>query len=276
MDIYTTNNLVGWCLVRFDACRRTPEQRAEMLERLGITQLAYDWKPEHIPSFTEELTALQEHGIRLRAFKNTGGWPESARAIQENRDISAALSFLKKNYLFPDIWAAYKGEGVEGLTNPEEKYAAAAQRVSVLADAYEAIGCRLCVYGHGGWGGEPRTLVEIARRLTRKDIGIVYALQHSHPHLPDMPEAFEAMVPYLAGVVLSGVTPQGPKFLPIGQGTEDARLLDMIRQSGYTGPVAVMGHLGENSDVEKGLQRNMEGLEHFCREREVSAAQVND
>ena len=39
-----------------------------MLERLGVTRLAYDWRAEHIPTFDAEVAALQRHGIELTAW----------------------------------------------------------------------------------------------------------------------------------------------------------------------------------------------------------------
>ena len=37
-----TENLVAWCIVPFDASKRSPEQRARMLKELGMTRCAYD------------------------------------------------------------------------------------------------------------------------------------------------------------------------------------------------------------------------------------------
>src|SRR5687768_3734765 len=65
--VFARENLVAWCVVPFDARRRTPRQRAEMLERIGIRRLAYDWRDQHLPTFEEELVALKDHGIELTA-----------------------------------------------------------------------------------------------------------------------------------------------------------------------------------------------------------------
>ena len=67
-ELFAPGNLVAWCIVPFDAKMRGPEERAEMLQRLGIKRLAYDWRAEHIPTFDQELDALQKRGIRLDAF----------------------------------------------------------------------------------------------------------------------------------------------------------------------------------------------------------------
>jgi len=66
-DLFDRENLVAWCIVPFDAAERTPEQRAGMLEELGITRLAYDYRDRHLASFEEEIRTLKEHGIRLQA-----------------------------------------------------------------------------------------------------------------------------------------------------------------------------------------------------------------
>ncbi|MCK4750150.1 MAG: hypothetical protein KAT15_24005, partial [Bacteroidales bacterium] len=66
-DMFDNENLIAWCIVPFDAVRRSPEERAGMLNDLGISQLAYDYRDEHLASFGEEIRVLAEHGIELRA-----------------------------------------------------------------------------------------------------------------------------------------------------------------------------------------------------------------
>ena len=50
-SIFQRENIAAWCIVPFDSKQRGPVERAEMLNRLGITKLAYDWRAEHIPTF---------------------------------------------------------------------------------------------------------------------------------------------------------------------------------------------------------------------------------
>jgi hypothetical protein len=66
--LFARTNLVAWCIVPFDAKKRGPEERAVMLERLGIKRLAYDWRAEHIPTFDAEMVALKKRGIEFTAF----------------------------------------------------------------------------------------------------------------------------------------------------------------------------------------------------------------
>ena len=57
--LFAKTNLVAWCIVPFDSRKRTPEARAEMLERLGLRRLAYDWRAVHIPTFDAEVAAMR-------------------------------------------------------------------------------------------------------------------------------------------------------------------------------------------------------------------------
>src|SRR5687767_13063684 len=57
------DNLVAWCIVPFDAKKRGPQERAEMLAKLGFRKFAYDYRAEHVPTFDAELAALAKHKI---------------------------------------------------------------------------------------------------------------------------------------------------------------------------------------------------------------------
>jgi hypothetical protein len=66
--LFARENLVAWCIVPFDAKKRGPEERAEMLAKLGFKHFAYDWRAEHIPTFDAEIAGLKKHGVALDAF----------------------------------------------------------------------------------------------------------------------------------------------------------------------------------------------------------------
>jgi hypothetical protein len=61
-------NLTAWCVVPFDARKRGPEQRAEMLQRLGFRNFAYDWREKDVPTFDAEVEALKKRDINLAAW----------------------------------------------------------------------------------------------------------------------------------------------------------------------------------------------------------------
>jgi hypothetical protein len=51
-ELFARTNLIAWCVVPFDAKQRGPEARAEMLQRLGFRNFAYDWRDNHLLTWT--------------------------------------------------------------------------------------------------------------------------------------------------------------------------------------------------------------------------------
>src|ERR1051326_6007484 len=66
--LFAKTNLVAWCIVPFDAKKRGPEERAQMLERLGFQRFAYDWRAEHIPTFEEDIDTCRKRHIEIVAW----------------------------------------------------------------------------------------------------------------------------------------------------------------------------------------------------------------
>src|SRR6187549_1119717 len=66
--LFEKSNLVAWCIVPFDSQKRSPEERAAMMEKLGIKRFAYDYRAEHVPTWDAELDALKKHGVELTAW----------------------------------------------------------------------------------------------------------------------------------------------------------------------------------------------------------------
>jgi hypothetical protein len=64
------------------------------------------------------------------------------------------------------------------------------------------------------------------------------------------------MLPHLKAVVLNGMKPEGPKILPIGEGTHERAMIRLLAASGYRGPIGILGHV-DDADVETVLQRNL-------------------
>jgi hypothetical protein len=247
-DIFARDNLVAWCIVPFDAKKRGPEERAAMLERLGIRRFAYDWRAEHAPTFEAEFEAAKKHGIEITAF-----WGAHDEAFK----------LFEKRGMKPQIWVMLPK--VDAPTQ-EERVKQAAQRMLPLVERAKTLGCPLGFYNHGGWGGEPENMVAATKLLREHHgaahVGIVYNLHHGHDHLDRLPTALAAMKPYLLCLNLNGMTKDGDKhgmkILPLGQGDLDLQLLKTIRDSGYRGPIGILNHTGE--DAETRLKDNLDGL----------------
>lgn len=255
--IFAKDNLVAWCIVPFDAKKRGPAERAEMLKRLGITKLAYDWRDQHIPTFEEEILNLKKQNIELFAY-----WSPAS----QNRGYESMMHLIDKYGIHPQIW----------MIAPSAKADSEAKRVEVNARAMlpflnraKKLGCKFALYNHGGWSGEPDHLIAMVQWLRgnagTQDVGIVYNFHHGHEHMKQFPAAFRRMVPYLFCLNLNGMTPGGPMVLPLGTGTQDLQVLRMIRDSGYRGPIGILDHRGQ-LDAEESLRENLEGLEKLRAE----------
>lgn len=247
---FRSDRLVAWCIVPFDALKRGPQARAQMVQDLGLTRVAYDWRTEHIPQFEEEIQQYQKHGIEFFAFWS---WHDSLAPLIQKYDVH------------PQIW----------ITNPspagetqEQKVQATAEQLLPLVKKTQAVGCQLGLYNHGGWGGEPANLVAVCEVLRKEHgaehVGIVYNFHHGHEHLQDFEEAFKSMQPYLLCLNLNGMETPLPghpnKILPIGDGQFETEMIRTVIQCGYLGPIGILDHRNE-LDAKLSLQQNLDGLQ---------------
>ncbi len=246
-DLFDKPNLTAWCIVPFDKAKRTPETRAEMVVKMGIKKVAYDWRPEHVSEFEREILAYQKHGIEFFAF-----WGVHDEAFR----------LFEKYKLHPQLWIMMKGTG----ETQEAQVKTAAEGLLPLLAKAKAIGSQVGIYNHGGWGGEPENMVAVCEFLKKNhgtdNVGIVYNLHHGHSHLDRLPKALAAMKPWLLCLNLNGMDiagdTKGRKILPLGVGTQDVTVLRQIRASGYSGPIGILNHTDE--DAEGRLLDNLDGL----------------
>lgn len=245
---FREDRLVAWCIVPFDAKKRGPEERARMLAELGLKRCAYDWRQEHVPTFEAEILAYKKHGIEMFAF--WGGHEE-------------AFALFEKYDLHPQVWRTLR-EG-KGETR-EEKIADAADSMEALAKRTAELGCRLGLYNHGGWGGEPGNLVAVCEELRSRGhdhVGIVYNFHHAHDQIGDWEKSFALLEPYLLCLNLNGMDKGGDKagrkILPIGEGAEEKAMIEAVLASGYDGPVGILDHRNE-TDSRETLEGNLRGL----------------
>jgi sugar phosphate isomerase/epimerase len=245
------DNLVAWCIVPFDAAQRGPTERAEMLQRLGLKKLAYDWRAQHVPTFEQEILALKKHGIEFSAF--WGAHEDMFRLFQ-------------KYEITPQVWITVPSPAAQAQ---EQRVAEAAKSLLPLVKRTGELGCKLGLYNHGGWGGEPENLVAVCRWLRENaaadHVGIVYNMHHGHGHITDFAESLALMKPYLLCLNLNGMNTTGnPKILPLGRGQHDLALLRILCDSGYDGLVGILDHRSD-TDAEQSLRENLSGLHELRR-----------
>ncbi len=257
-DNFAPQRLVAWCIVPFDARQRSPRERVEMLQRLGLRRVAYDWRAEHVASFEEEILEYQRHRIEFFAFWD---W----------HDAFAPL--VRKHGIRPQFW----------ITNPSpdaqtqaDRVDAAVEQLLPRAKQVLALNCTLGLYNHGGWGGESENLIAVCRglraRLDSDAVGIVYNFHHGHADIADFANAFSRMQPYLLCVNINGMDDAAAandparKILPVGQGSHERAMLRVIEQSGYCGPIGIIDHT-PTTDSEETLRGSLLGLSKIRAER---------
>jgi len=255
--LFAKSNLVAWCIVPFDSKKRGPEERAAMLEKLGLSQFAYDYRAEHIRTFDGEIEALQRHHVQLAAWWFPTALNDEARLI---------LEVLKRHKVRPQLWVMGGGSPTRTPEEQRSRVEAEAKRVGEIAVEAVKIGSMVGLYNHGEWFGEPENQIEIIQRLRSQNItnvGIVYNQHHGHGHIDRFPQLMQQMKPYLLAVNINGMIRGGDridrKIVPLGQGELDLKLLRIIQASGWRGPIGILSHAPV--DAEARLRDNLEGLE---------------
>ncbi len=256
--LFEKSNLAAWCIVPFDAGKRGPEERAAMLEKIGINKFVYDYRAEHIPFWDDEMNALKKHHIEL-----VGWWfPGSL-----NHKAKKTLELFKRHGVHPQLWISGGGgtSTVKDEADQKNRISKEVARFKPICEAAARLGCQVGIYNHGGWGGEPENALAVTKALKAqgiKNIGIVYNLHHGHAHLDRLEKVMALMLPHLLCVNLNGMDidgeAKGRKILPLGAGTEDLKVLRIIRSSGYQGPIGILNHT--DKDAESRLLDNLDGL----------------
>ncbi len=251
---FKRENLVAWCIVPFDANKRDSAQRAEMIRRLGMRRVAYDWRAEHVPQFEEEILQYKKHGIEYFAFWS---WHD------------AMESLIQKHAIKPQIWVTCSQPKAK---THQHKVVQAAASLLPLVDKTKQLGLSLGIYNHGGWTGEPKHMVDVCKHLRsehRADhVGIVYNFHHGHDHIHDFPQSLKQMQPYLLCLNLNGMMDAEAvrqnsgknKIVPIGQGKYEGTMIKQVLACGYSGPIGILDHRA-HMDAEESLRLNLEGLD---------------
>ncbi len=257
---FARTNLVAWCVVPFDSRKRGPEERAEMLQRLGLRRLAYDWRSEHVPTFDAEVAAMRKRGVEITAWWFPANLDAEARAI---------LDCIRRNGIRPQLWITLGTEDEPDAARLEAKIDAAVRTLSPICREAESLGCKVALYNHLGWFGEPKNLVEVLARLRKSghsNAGVVYNFHHAHSHIDDFEEQFRILQPHLLALNLNGMAWNGDrvgrKIIPLGTGDEELDLLRVVAASGWKGDVGIIGHTDEDAEVKLG--KELDGLERLA------------
>jgi sugar phosphate isomerase/epimerase len=248
--------------VPFDANKRSPEERAAMLERLGFSHFAYDWRTEHVPTFDAEIVALQKHHLDLLAW----WFPFDA----DNPLAKSTLEIFRRHNVHPQLWVMQSGEKTLSPLTHEQEIARNAERIGALVKLAAPYGCRVGLYNHNGWFGILDHQLAVLDRLKQQgitNVGIVYNFSHArdahHDDSVNFPELWKKIQPHVMAVNITGMRMDGDIIYP-SQGDSELEMMRTIEESGWTGPVGVIAEKG--GDAEVTLKNYLIGLDWLAAE----------
>lgn len=249
--------LSPWCIIDFDLLKRTPKQRIAMLKEMGFNKYGYEKGKGNLSEMREEFQLAKENNIEITSlFLWLNADRDSIGKLSaSNQEL---LRNLKNAEAKPTLWVSFSTNYFEKL-NHEQSITLSVEMIRFIKLKADELGCKLALYNHHGWFGNPHNQVEILEKLNQDSIAIVFNFHHAHQYVDEFPEIVKKIKPYLSYVNLSGVKKEGPKILTIGEGDYEFEMIKQLLDAGYNGPWGILGHI-ENQDVQKVLDRNVEGL----------------
>ncbi|NRB46286.1 MAG: AP endonuclease [Saprospiraceae bacterium] len=261
-DSLNLDNIYAWCIVPFDSLERTPEQRIEMLKRLNIKRYAYDWRVKHLESTARELRLAAENEIEVISVWM---WIDAQQDTvgKLNGPNEELLEIIEEVGYEGQLWVSFHANFFKGLRDTDAVQKGA-EMIAYLSKRVEALGCKLGLYNHGDWFGEPDNQIKIIKALPDHDLGLIYNFHHGHHQIDTFADLVPQMLPYLWYVNLNGLQKGGPKILTIGKGEHEKEMIDQLLAGGYQGDFGILGHV-EEADVEQVLKANLTGLKELMQ-----------
>ena len=256
---YTVNiqDTYPWCIVAYDSLERTPTDRIKMIKDLGFTKYAYDWRDKHLVDTKSELILAQENGIEILSV-----WiwlnPKRDSIHKLSPANEKMFSIVEELNLKTTFWVGLS-ESYFKKINDEESLKFATNLIKSVSEKANSIGCKVALYNHKGWFGDPLNQIKILKELPEQDLSIVYNFHHGHQDIDTFSEIAPKIQPYLSAVNLNGMEKDGKKILPIGEGDYEKDMLNTLKKVGFEGPWGILGHV-EGKDVKDILINNLEGL----------------
>lgn len=257
---FAKHNLHVWAYEEYDAVERTPDQRAQLLNDLGIHRAGYICRnAKRTAEFEAYLNAYRKHGIEL-----VGVWtPVHTSNPLSEPQIKGFLEVVDRYQLQIQWWLTLEHKFEQ---DPEpSRIPNAVTWLNPLVTEANKRGCRLVIYGHGPnkWFTQSENQLEILAQITETRpnaaIGIIYNFHQSHAQMGRLQQVLPRLKPHLAALNLNGMHSNGPKIAALGSGDREREMIRLIHRSGWQGPVGIIGHV-RTEDSRKTLQRNLKGL----------------
>lgn len=251
------DNIYAWCIVPYDSLERSPQARIAMLKKMGITKYAYDWRQEHLSQMAKELQWAKKQGVTvISVWMWVDGHGDALGKLSDSNE--KVFEVIEEVGYTGQIWVSFAANFFASLSDTAA-VAKGTEMIAFLSKRAAALGCKIGLYNHGDWFGEPKNQIQIIKALPNEDLGLVYNFHHAHHQIDAFSEMVDTMLPYLWYVNLSGLRKEGPKILTIGEGDYEKEMIQLLLEKGYTGDFGILGHV-EDKDVEMVLRANLNGL----------------
>ena len=252
------DEVAPWCILGFDSMDRNPEQRIAMLKEMGFKKYGFNKGKGHLDEMIVEFQLALENNIEITSvFLWLNAKRDSLGAFSESNQ--QLLDNLRQVQQRPIVWLSFSDNYFKGRNQVESK-SLAVDMIEFVKSETDELGCKLALYNHHGWFGNPRNQLEIMEELQDESISMVYNFHHAQDYVDDFPELAKRMAPYLSYVNLNGVKKDGPQIVPIGEGDHELEMILSLKKAGFNGPWGILGHI-KTEDVQVVLQRNIDGLE---------------
>lgn len=251
------DEVAPWCILGFDTEDRTPKQRIAMLKEMGISKYGYNKGKGHLDEMEEEFQLAKENDIEITSiFLWVNAKRDSIGKLSpSNQELLGNLNLVEQK---PTIWLSFSDNFFEEKSE-EESLAFSVEMVRYVKSKADLLGCKLALYNHHGWFGNPYNQIKILEALKDESITMVYNFHHAQEYVDEFPEIVKKMKPYLSFVNLNGVKKEGPQIITIGEGDHEFDMIQLLKAEGFDGPWGILGHI-KTEDVEVVLKRNLEGL----------------
>jgi len=246
-----------WCIVAYDSLERSPKERIALIKEIGFNKYAYDWRDSHLEDTSLELQLAMDNDIEILSVWI---WLNAKRDDIEQLSHANERLFeiIEQLNLKTTFWVSLSENFFKDL-NHQQSLSKAVKIIDVIAMRAAELDCKVALYNHSGWFGNPYYQLEVIKALPQHELGMVYNFHHAHDNIEDIPQIAKAVIPYLKAVNLNGMKKDGNKILAIGKGDYEKEMIRTFIKSGFRGPWGILGHV-ENADVKKILLQNIDGL----------------
>jgi len=256
-EVIKITEVSPWCIIGFDSLDRTPLERIAMIKELGFNKYGFNKGKGDLSTMLHEFKLAKENNIKI---------PSIFLWLNAKRDSIGRLSSMNQELLTnltkldskPIIWLSFSNNFFEDL-NQKQSIKLSIKMIEYIKTKADEIGCKLALYNHHGWFGNPNNQVEILEKINDNSITMVFNFHHAHEYVDEFSTIAKKITPYLSYVNLNGVKKEGPQILTIGEGDHEFEMIRQLTKEGYKGPWGILGHI-KTDDVKEVLKRNINGL----------------